>query len=114
MVLPQLTLSWNISSENFQDDNNQTSQSSVGGFTTPFFVRFLAVSTCNYQHMDNWIWIWKWIWIIGYMDIKNAEEIVDIIDLITLGEEPVVFDEEFGTLTASLIGNCLNYISGGY
>ena len=54
--------------------------------------------------MDNWI----------YMDIKNAEEIVDIIDLITLGEEPVVFDEEFGTLTASLIGNCLNYISGGY
>ena len=103
-------------------NNNQTSQSSVGGFTTPFFVRFLAVSTCNYQHMDNWIWIWIWIWlwiwiwiwIIGYMDIKNAEEIVDIIDLITLGEEPVVFDEEFGTLTASLIGNCLNYINGGY
>ena len=52
MVLPQLTLSWNISSENFQDDNNQTSQSSVGGFTTPFFVRFLAVSTCNYYHVD--------------------------------------------------------------
>ena len=48
------------------------------------------------------------------MDIKNAEEIVDIIDLITFGEEPFVFDEEFGTLTASLIGNCLNYINGGY
>ena len=111
MVLPQLTLSWNISSENFQDDNNQTSQSSVGGFTTPFFVRFLAVSTCNYYHidMDNWIWIWMRIW----MDVKN-DEMFDIIDLITFGEEPVVFDEEFGTLTASLIGNCLNYISDGY
>ena len=62
------------------------------------------------------------IWIIGYgygrgygyMDVKNADEMFDIIDLITLGEEPVVFDEEFGTLTASLIGNCLNYISVGY
>ena len=50
----------------------------------------------------------------GYMDVKNADDMFDIIDLITLGEEPVVFDEEFGTLTASLIGNCLNYISGGY
>ena len=48
------------------------------------------------------------------MDVKNADEMFDIIDLITLGEEPVVFDEEFGTLTASLIGNCLNYISVGY
>ena len=47
------------------------------------------------------------------MDVKN-DEMFDIIDLITFGEEPVVFDEEFGTLTASLIGNCLNYISVGY
>ena len=47
------------------------------------------------------------------MDVKNADNMFDIIDLITLGEEPVVFDEEFGTLTASLIGNCLNYINGG-
>ena len=70
MVLPQLTLSWNISSENFQDDNNQTSQSSVGGFTTPFFVLFLAVSTFNYKHMYMDLYMdmdmdWMWIWIYG-------------------------------------------------